>query len=65
MERSIEKANLKIVHRKKKVLDADLMRSQLQHFERLVRVLPPEDQKELFQLLLGEVKVHPFDPSAQ
>ncbi len=25
-------------------------------------MLPLEDQKELFQLLLKEVRVHPFDP---
>ncbi len=62
LHRAIEKADLEIALRKKKVLDADLMRQQLQHFEHLVKVLPPEDQKELFQLLIKEVRVHPFDP---
>ena len=59
---SIEKVDMEIACRKKRVLDADLIRQQLQHFEHLVKVLPLEDQKELFQLLLKEVRVHPFDP---
>ena len=63
LQRSIEKTDLEIAHRKKKVLDADLMRQQLQHFEQLIKVLPLEDQKELFQLLIKEVRVYPFDPS--
>ena len=61
LERSTEKADLEIAFRKKKVLDGDLMRQQLQQFEELVNVLPLEDQKELFSLLIKEVRVYPFE----
>jgi len=45
------------------VLDADLVHQQLQDFEQLVKVLPMEEQKELFDLLLRQVRVYPFDPA--
>jgi len=53
------------MRRRKRVLDADLIRRALQDFERLVGLLPLEDQKELFQLLLREVEVAPFDPERE
>jgi hypothetical protein len=43
--------------RRKRVLDADLIRRSLEDFARLVDLLPLEEQKELFQLLLHEVAV--------
>lgn len=58
-----EKLQLDIERRQKRVVDAELIRRSLQDFERLVNLLPLEDQKELFQLLLREVEVYPFDPS--
>jgi hypothetical protein len=60
-----EKLELDIERRQRGVLDADLIRSSLQDFEQLVGVLPLEDQKELFQLLIHEVQVDPFDPSSE
>ena len=60
--RSIEKMDMEIAYPKKKVLDADLIRQQIQHFEHLVKVLPLEDEKELFQVLLKQVQVYPFGP---
>ena len=63
LQRSIEKLELEIAQRKKKVLDAALIGQQLQQFEHLVTVLPLEDQKELFNLLIQEVRVYPFDPT--
>jgi hypothetical protein len=50
---------------RKRVLDADLIRRALQDFERLVGVLPLVDQKELFQLLVREVVVWPFEPERE
>jgi hypothetical protein len=46
------KVDMEIAHRRKKGLDADLIRQQLKHFEHLVKVLPMEDEKELFQLII-------------
>ncbi len=60
-----EKLQLDIERRRKRVLDVELIRRSLQDFERLVGLLPLEDQKELFQLLLREVEVRPFEPSEQ
>lgn len=59
-----EKLELDLERRRKRVLDADLIRRALQDFERLVKLLPLEDQKELFQLLL-EVEVAPFEPERE
>ncbi len=60
-----EKLELDIERRRKRVLDADLIRRALLDFERLVGLLPLEDQKELFQLLLREVEVAPFEPERE
>jgi site-specific DNA recombinase len=50
--------------RRKRVLDVELIRRSLQDFAQLVSLLPLEDQKELFQLLLREVDVEPCDPAS-
>ncbi len=60
---AVEKLQMDIDRRQKKVLDVEVIRCSLVDFERLVNLLPVQDQKELFQLLLKEVKVHPFDPA--
>ena len=60
-----EKLELDLERRRKRVLDADLIRRGLQDFERLVGLLPLEDQKELFQLLVREVVVWPFEPERE
>ncbi len=60
-----EKLQLDIERRRKRVLDVELIRRSLQDFERLVGLLPLEDQKELFQLLLREVEVRPFESSEE
>lgn len=60
-----EKLELDLERRRKRVLDADLIRRGLQDFERLVVLLPLEDQKELFQLLVREVVVWPFEPERE
>jgi hypothetical protein len=59
------KLEFDIERRRKRVLDADLIRRSLEDFARLVELLPLEDQKELFQLLLHEVAVEPLDPVAE
>ena len=60
-----EKLQLDIERRQNRVVDAELIRRSLQDFERLVNLLPLEDQKELFQLLIREVEVHCFDPAKE
>ena len=62
LQAQCEKLELDLERRRKRVLDADLIRRALQDFERLVGLLPLEDQKELFQLLLREVEVAPCEP---
>ncbi len=59
-----EKLELDLERRQKRVLDADLIRRALQDFERLVGLLPLEDQKDLFQLL-RQVEVAPFEPGRE
>ena len=59
-----DRLELDVERRRKRVLDVDLIRRSLQDFARLVGLLPLEDQKELFQLLLREVEVQPFDPES-
>ncbi|MBI2765456.1 MAG: hypothetical protein HYX53_06025 [Chloroflexi bacterium] len=58
----IEKLQMDIDHRRRRVLDVDLIRRNLVEFERLVNLMPTADQKELMQLLLNKVEVRPFDP---
>ncbi len=58
----VEKVQVDIDRRQMKVIDADLIRQSLVDFERLANLLPPDDQKELFHLLLRQVEVWPFDP---
>ena len=65
MQVRCEKLELDIERRRKRVLDVDLIRRGLQDFERLVGLLPLEDQKELFQLLLRQVVVWPFEPERE
>ena len=60
-----EKLELDLERRRKRVLDADLIRRGLKDFERLVGLLPLEDQKELFQLLVREVVVWPLEPERE
>lgn len=61
-EIEIEKLQMDIDRRRRRVIDVDLIRQSLVQFERLVNFLPMEDQKELMQLLLDRVEVRPFDP---
>ncbi|MGE3601582.1 MAG: recombinase family protein, partial [Dehalococcoidia bacterium] len=59
-----EKLEFDIERRQKRVLDVEVIQRSLQDFARLMTLLPLEDQKELFQLLLHEVELRPFDPAA-
>jgi hypothetical protein len=64
-EEQHSRRELDLERRRKRVLDADLIRRALQDFERLVGVLPLVDQKELFQLPVREVVVWPFEPERE
>ena len=59
-----DRLELDVERRRKRVLDVGLIRHSLQDFARLVGLLTLEDQKELFQLLLRDVDVQPFDPES-
>ena len=65
LQTQCEKLQLDLERRRKRVLDADLIRRSLQDFARLVGLLPLEDQKELFQPLVREVAVWPFEPERE
>jgi site-specific DNA recombinase len=60
-----EKIEFDVERRQKRVLDTELIRRSLADFAGLVSLLPLEDQKELFQLLVREVEVWPYDPAEE
>ena len=60
-----ERLELDLERRRKRVLDAGLIRRALEDFDRLVGLLPLEDQKELFRPLLREVDVAPLEPGRE
>ena len=60
-----EKLQVDVDRKKRKVIDAEIIRKSLQDFEQVVDLLPMEDQKELLQLLIKEIYVYPFDPKRE
>lgn len=60
-----DKLEADLNRRQKRVLDTEVIRRSLVDFAGLVSMLPIEDQKELFQLLVREVEVWPFDPAKE
>jgi len=58
-----DKLQFDVERREKRVLNVELIRRSLADFAELVGLLPLEDQKELFQLLVREIEVWPFDPA--
>jgi site-specific DNA recombinase len=61
----LEKVSIDIGRTGQQALDLEIIQRSLQDFGRLVTALPPEDQKELVQLLIDEVVVQPFDPRTE
>ena len=50
---------IEITRTGQQALDLEIIQRSLQDFGRFVEAFPPEDQKDLMQLLIGEVAVQP------
>ena len=61
----LEKLEIEINRKKRRVVDLDIIQRSLQDFSRLIEVLPLDDQKELMQLLIEEITVSPYNPEQQ
>ncbi len=62
---ALEKLQIDIDRLKNKSVDFDIIRKALQHFDQVIEGLSLEDQKELIQLLVREIKVYPFAPEKE
>ena len=62
VQTELDKVQIKISHKRQRVVDLDIIQRSLQDFESLVNLLPLEDQKELMQLPIKEIVVSPYDP---
>ena len=65
LETQKEKLLLDIERCKQDMLDTEMIKKTLLSFDKIINSLPPEDQKELFQLLIKEIIVWGFDPSKE
>ena len=57
-----DKIDVEVEVKQSKLLSIDIIQKGLRNFERVIEVLPAEDQKDLMQLLIKEIVVYPFDP---
>jgi DNA-binding XRE family transcriptional regulator len=62
---ALEKLQIDIDRLKNKSVDFDIIRKALEHFDQVIDSLPLDDQKELIQLLVREIKVYPFAPEKE
>ncbi|MCU0614248.1 MAG: recombinase family protein, partial [Desulfobacterales bacterium] len=60
-----EKLEIDIERCKQDTLDAESVAKTLQEFQKVISVLPLDDQKDLFQLLFREIRVWGFDPQKE
>jgi len=60
-----EKIQLDMERCKQDTLEAKIITKTLQNFDKVVSALPLEDQKDLFQLLIKEIRVWSFDPKKE
>jgi site-specific DNA recombinase len=58
-----DKIDVEVEMKQNRLLNLDIIQRGLQNFDRVIDILPLEDQKELMQLLIKEITVYPFDPS--
>ena len=63
LETQKEKLELEIERCKQDVVDVETIKKTLHVFDKVISVLPIEDQKELLQLIIKEIRVFRFDPS--
>ena len=57
-----DKTQVELNIRQREHLDFEVIQDCLRMFDQVVDTLPLEDQKELMQLLIKEIKMSPFDP---
>lgn len=60
---ALEKTEINIACLQRKTVDVELIRTTLSQFDTLIQHIPFEGQKELMQLLVKNIAVHPFDPN--
>lgn len=65
LETEKEKLQLEIERCSQDMLDAERIAETLLAFDRVIKALSLEDQKELFQLLIKEARVWSFDPAKE
>ncbi len=65
LETQKEKLLLDIERCKQDMLDTEIIKKTLLSFDKIINSLPPEDQKELFHLLIKEIIVWGFDPTKE
>ncbi len=63
LETEKEKLGLEIERCKQDMVDAETIKKTLFAFDKIISALPIEDQKELLQLLIKEIRVFSFDPA--
>ena len=65
LENNQQKIELEIERCQQDTLDAENIARTLQAFDKVISVLPIDDQKELFQLLIREITVWHYDPAKE
>ena len=65
LETQKEKLELEIERCKQDMVDAETIKKTLLAFDKIISALPIEDQKELLQLLIKEIRVFSFDPGKE
>lgn len=62
---ALEKLQIDINRLRGKSVDFEIIQRSLQHFDKVIELMSPIDQKELFQLLVKEIKIYPFHPDKE
>jgi len=65
LETEKEKLGLEIERCKQDMVDAETIKKTLFAFDKIISALPIEDQKELLQLLIKEIRVFSVDPEKE
>ncbi|MHC4268018.1 MAG: hypothetical protein ACYSWS_04030 [Planctomycetota bacterium] len=65
MKKQKEKLELEIERCKQDMIDRETIKKTLLAFDKIISVLPIEEQKELLQLLIKEIRVFSFDPEKE
>ena len=65
LDREMEEVKVEIASKERTALNLNVIRENLLSMDKIVDVLPLQDQKELMQLLIKGIKVYPFDPAKE